>query len=113
LKEKNIKSSKLFSEKNDIDKVNDNVIVATYKYASHAFDYAALNRLILATPLMGRKSLIQSIGRIVRLSESKSDAIVYDLIDIDDGFNNIFIKSIKNKINILKNEFENCIFENN
>ena len=62
---------------------------------------------------MGRKSLIQSIGRIVRLSESKSDAIVYDLIDIDGGFNNIFIKSIKNKINILTNEFENCIFENN
>lgn len=112
LKEKNIKSSKLFSEKNDIDKVNDNVIVATYKYASHAFDYAALNRLILATPLMGRKSLIQSIGRIVRLYGGKSDAIVYDLIDTDDGFNNIFIKSIKNKINILTNEFENCIFEN-
>jgi len=112
LKEKNITSAKLFSEKNDIDKINDNVIVATYKYASHAFDYAALNRLILATPIMGRKSLIQTIGRIVRKSDNKKDAIVYDLIDNSKYFNNVFIKSIKIKINILKNEFDDCIFEN-
>lgn len=112
LKKKNITSAKLFSEKNDIDKINDNVIVATYKYASHAFDYAALSRLILATPIMGKKSLIQTIGRIVRKSDEKKDAIVYDLIDNDSNFNNIFVKSIKNKINILKNEFDNCIFEN-
>lgn len=112
LKDRNIQSAKLYSEKNDIDKINDNVIVATYKYASHAFDYAALSRLILATPIMGRKSLIQTIGRIVRKSNNKKDAIVYDLIDEDNCFNNIFIKSIKIKINILKTEFENCIFKN-
>jgi superfamily II DNA or RNA helicase len=112
LKEKNLSPTKLFSEKNDVDKVNDNVIVATYKYASHAFDYAALSRLILATPIMGKKSLIQTIGRIVRKSDNKKNAIVYDLIDSDSRFNDIFIRSIQIKINILENEFESCTFEN-
>jgi len=90
----------------------DRVIVATYKYASHAFDYKELNRLILAIPLMGKKSLIQSIGRIVRSSLDKSDAIVYDMIDIDSGFNGIFKKTIDSKTKILQTEFDTATFEN-
>ena len=110
LKEKNIDSVKLYSKENDIDKVKDRVIVATYKYASHAYDHASLNRLILAVPLMGKKSLIQTIGRIVRTSAGKSNAIVYDLIDISSKFNNIFINTKSMKTKILKNEFTNCKF---
>jgi superfamily II DNA or RNA helicase len=105
-----IKSAKLYSEENDIDKINDNVIIATYKYASHAFDHAELSRLIISVPLMGKKSLIQTIGRIVRRFEGKTNAIVYDLIDIDDKFRGIFTETIKNKINILNNEFDDCKF---
>jgi superfamily II DNA or RNA helicase len=110
LEKNKIKSAKLYSEENDIDKINDNVIVATYKYASHAFDHAELSRLIITTPLMGKKSLIQTIGRIVRRFEGKTNAIVYDMIDIDDKFRGIFTETIKNKINILNNEFDNCKF---
>lgn len=110
LEDKGITATKLYSEKHDIDKSQDNVIVATYKYASHAFDYKELNRLILTVPLMGKKSLIQTIGRIVRRSTGKTDAIVYDLIDVDEEFRGIFSLSIKNKINILNSEFDNCKF---
>jgi superfamily II DNA or RNA helicase len=107
-----IDSVKLYSKENTIDKNVDRVIVATYKYASHAFDYKELNRLILAIPLMGKKSLIQSIGRIVRSSLNKSDAIVYDMIDIDSGFNGIFKKTIDSKTKILQTEFDTATFEN-
>ena len=110
LEDKGITATKLYSEKHDVDKSQDNVIVATYKYASHAFDYKELSRLILTVPLMGKKSLIQTIGRIVRRSPGKIDAIVYDLIDIDEKFRGIFSVSIKNKINILNSEFTNCKF---
>lgn len=112
LEAKGITTTQLYSEKYDIDKTKDNVIVATYKYASHAFDYKELSRIILTVPLMGKKSLIQTIGRIVRRSEGKTDAIVYDMIDIDSGFRGIFSVSIKSKINILNSEFEKCIFIN-
>jgi superfamily II DNA or RNA helicase len=110
LKSVGINAVKLYSEENVIDKENDNVIVATFKYASKAFDYKQLNRLILAVPILGKKGLIQCIGRIIRKCENKIDAIVYDLIDIDSNFGGIFINSIKSKINILKNEYDNCIF---
>ena len=110
LEHNNISSVKLYSKENDIDKIKDVVIVATYKYVSHAYDHKQLNRLILAVPLMGKKSLIQTIGRIVRTADGKTNAIVYDLIDTSPKFNNIFIntKSMKNKI--LQNEFIDCNF---
>lgn len=110
LESKGIVTTKLYSEKNDIDKLQDNTIVATYKYASKAFDYAELSRLILTVPLSGKKSLIQSIGRIVRKFEGKTDATVYDLIDTDAGFRELFTLSINVKINILKSEFDDCEF---
>jgi superfamily II DNA or RNA helicase len=111
LESRDITTTKLFSEKHDIDKTKDNVIVATYKYASHAFDYAELSRLILAVPLSGKKSLIQTIGRVVRSFPGKTDAIVYDLIDVDSEFRGLFTSSIEQKKSILVNEFDNCTFE--
>lgn len=106
----NLSPTKLYSKKNVIDKENDKIIIAIYKYASLAFDYKELNRLILSIPLLGKKSLIQSIGRILRKCEGKTDTIVYDLIDIDKKFNGLFLNSIKNKINILKSEYNECEF---
>lgn len=110
LVKENLSPTKLYSKKNVIDKENDKIIIAIYKYASLAFDYKELNRLILSIPLLGKKSLIQSIGRILRKCEGKTDTIVYDLIDIDKEFNGLFLNSIKNKINILKSEYNECEF---
>lgn len=103
-----IRATPLQSEKQDIDKVNDNLIVATYKMASHGFDYAALSALVLATPLKGRVSLIQTVGRILRLFADKKHPLVFDLIDT--GFGDLFSKNIATKKNILEEEFKNCIF---
>ena len=111
LENKGLRPTKLYSKKHEIDKTKDDIIVATYKYASHAFDYKELNRLILAVPLSGKKSLIQTIGRVVRTAPNKTDAIVYDLIDIDPGFRKLFVNGINVKVNILNSEFDNCKFE--
>ncbi len=104
----NIRATPLMSDKQDIDKLKDNFIVATYKMASHGFDFAELSCLILATPLKGRVSLIQTIGRILRLTKNKKQPLVFDLIDCD--FGNIFSKNIYVKKNILQTEFGDCEF---
>ncbi|MBK7107441.1 MAG: DEAD/DEAH box helicase [Ignavibacteriae bacterium] len=108
LKNKNITAVPLMSEKQDIDKEKDNLIVATYKMASHGFDFAELSCLILASPLKGQISLIQTIGRILRLYENKKQPLVFDLIDID--FDNIFSRNIERKKSIIQREFGNCDF---
>lgn len=104
----NIKATPFMSEKKIIDKNNDNLLVATYKMASHGFDYADLSCLILATPLKGRVSLIQTIGRILRITNNKKQPLVFDLMDKD--YDDIFKYNIKTKKNILEGEFQKCEF---
>lgn len=104
LKDNNINARPLYSKEQYIDKENDNVIVATYKLASHGFDYSELSCLILATPLKGKVSLIQTIGRILRKHDNKQKPLVFDLIDHD--FGNIFSQSIPNKKAIINKEFK-------
>jgi len=103
-----IESRMFYSEKTDIDKENDRVIVATYGFAGAGFDMKQLSGVILGTPLSGKKSLIQVIGRILRRYEGKVNPIVYDLID--NKFNGMFIREIPRKRGILENEFK-CKFK--
>jgi superfamily II DNA or RNA helicase len=99
-----IKATELYSKKQSIDKINDKFIVATYKLASHGFDHAELSCLILATPLKGKTSLVQTIGRILRKKETKNKPIVFDLIDCEMG--NIFLDTISHKKRVLSTEFK-------
>jgi len=67
--------------KPNIDQQNDNLIVATAKKASAGFDYKELSALLIATPLKGQTSLIQTGGRILRACTGKQQPVIYDLID--------------------------------
>lgn len=98
-----IDSRQFYSQKREIDKENDDVIVATYKYAGAGFDMAALSAAIIGTPLSGKKSLIQVIGRILRSYAGKNAAVVYDFVDKE--FNGEFLKDVPRKKGILANEF--------
>ena len=100
-----IENTQFYSQKRSLDKMHDKVIIATYQFASHGFDMKRLSSIILASPLSGKKSLIQCIGRILRDDKDKNQPVVYDLIDT--GFNGMFLRDIPKKRNILKNEF-NC-----
>jgi len=68
-----------------------NVVFAT-KVADEGLDIAHLDRLFIATPYRSPYKLKQQIGRIMRPTEGKSDAVVYDFLD--------------EKIPILKNQVE-------
>jgi len=107
LKQNGIESRQFYSQKREIDKQHDEIIVATYKYAGAGFDMSSLSAAIIATPLSGKKSLIQVIGRIVRSHPDKPPPVVYDLIEM--GFNGLFSKDLDRKKSILYNEF-NCNF---
>jgi superfamily II DNA or RNA helicase len=107
LKNEGIESRQFYSQKTDIDKDKDNIIIATYAFAGAGFDMKRLSAAIIGTPLSGRKSLIQVIGRILRTYKGKRNPIVYDLNEV--GFAGLFQREIPRKIKILKDEFD-CQF---
>lgn len=106
LDELNIKHTRFYGKERNIDKINDDVIVATYSFTGKGFDMPRLSSLILACPLAGKKSIIQVVGRILRSKEGKQEPIVIDLIDMD--FPGFFLSEVKKKISIINNEFDNC-----
>jgi len=99
-----IEGRMFYSKEVEIDKENDRIIIATYGFAGAGFDMKQLSGVILGTPLSGRKSLIQVIGRILRTYEGKNPPIVYDLIDTQ--FKGLFTREILKKKAILESEFK-------
>ena len=57
------------------------VLFATYTLAKEGLDIPRLNRLIMCTPHRDKVCTQQSVGRIMRPAEGKTDAVVYDLLD--------------------------------
>ncbi|MBD3260778.1 MAG: hypothetical protein GF334_03740 [Candidatus Altiarchaeales archaeon] len=57
------------------------VLVATYDLLAEGFNYRPLNRLFMATPVKWKGLVVQTVGRVQRPFEGKTDAIVYDYID--------------------------------
>ena len=104
-----IKNRRFYGEEREIDKKNDNVIVATYSYAGTGFDFKELSSLILACPLAGKKSLIQVIGRILRLCNNKITPVVVDLIDL--CVPTFSLPDVKRKKKIINEEFDCQILE--
>lgn len=100
-----IDSEALYSKKATIDETT-NVVVATYSFAGAGFDLKTLSALVYASPYKGKKSTIQTIGRILRKSEGKTKAVVFDLIDQACG--TVFNGHIKNKSKIIRDEFGDC-----
>ncbi|MDD6716944.1 MAG: DEAD/DEAH box helicase [Firmicutes bacterium] len=56
-------------------------LFATYALAKEGLDIPCLDRLLLVTPQKDYAVVTQSIGRIDRKCEGKTDAIVYDYVD--------------------------------
>lgn len=107
LESQGIQNRKYYGEEREIDKENDSILVVTYKFCGQGFDMPALSALIYACPLAGKKSLIQTIGRILRELEGKNNPVVVDLIDR--SFGSFFTSEITQKSKILEKEFENKI----
>jgi len=56
-------------------------LFATYSLAKEGLDIPRLERLFLTTPIKDYAVVIQSIGRIARTFEGKSEPIAYDFVD--------------------------------
>ena len=69
-------------------------LFATYSLAKEGLDIPRLDRLYLATPQKDYAVITQSIGRIARTFEGKSEPICYDYVD--DGIQYL-IKSYKKR----------------
>lgn len=66
---------------NDFKDGQIQVLVATYDLLAEGFNYRPLNRLFLATPVKWKGLVVQSVGRVQRPCEGKTEAIVYDYVD--------------------------------
>jgi superfamily II DNA or RNA helicase len=97
-------------EKTELDKENVMTVLATYSYAGKGFDFEQLSSLILGTNLAGKKSLIQVVGRILRIGDKHKKAPVVDDL-IDNAFPSMFIPDMQKKQAIIKNEF-GCQIQN-
>jgi superfamily II DNA or RNA helicase len=59
------------------------VLFATYQLAKEGLDLPCLNKLFLTTPKRDKVVIQQSVGRIMRKSDGKDQAHVYDFYDGD------------------------------
>ncbi|MFO7600140.1 MAG: DEAD/DEAH box helicase family protein [Candidatus Desulfacyla sp.] len=61
----------------------ERLIIATGRYLGEGFDDARLDTLFLALPVSWRGILAQYAGRLHRLHEGKSEAIIFDYADLN------------------------------
>ena len=105
LTDNGIENRKIYGKQKSFDYDNDRCLVATYKYAGKAFDFDKLSAGILATPLSGKKSIIQICGRILRKKPNgkRITPVFMHLIDLDNF--HLFVEDVTRTRNIIKQEF--------
>ena len=60
----------------------DSVILATGRYLGEGFDHPQLDTLLLALPIAWKGTITQYAGRLHRPSDGKTDARIYDYVDV-------------------------------
>jgi len=101
-----VENRQFYGKSREIDKANDNIVVATYSFCGKGFDMPRLSALILACPLSGKKSLIQTVGRVLRDCDGKIQPVVVDMVDL--AFPMLSMPDVKRKKNVISGEFTNC-----
>lgn len=66
------------------------VLVATAQLIGEGFDLKQLSSIFLATPIKFTGRVKQYIGRILRISEGKEEAVIYDYLDVNGMLKNSF-----------------------
>ena len=64
-----------------LEKHDDAILIANYALLSTGVNIKKLHNMVLASPLKAYTTVTQSIGRGMRLHESKKEFVVYDLVD--------------------------------
>ncbi len=64
-----------------VEKEKKSIIIASYGTFSTGINIRNINNIVLASPSKSKIRVLQSIGRGLRLSESKSSILVFDIAD--------------------------------
>lgn len=64
-----------------VENSNNSIIIASYGTFSTGINIKNLHNVIFASPSKSKIRVLQSIGRGLRTSESKTDAVLYDIAD--------------------------------
>ena len=75
------------------------VIVATVSLAKEGLDVVELDTLHLVSSLANKSDTVQSVGRIERVCEGKTDCVVYDYVDTKIPY---LVSKYKKRVNWLK-----------
>lgn len=67
--------------RNIVEKERDAIVVASYGTFSTGINIRNLHNVIFASPSKSKIRNLQSIGRGLRTSETKSSAVLYDIAD--------------------------------
>lgn len=71
------------------------LIIATASLIGEGFDLADLDTLVLSMPLSFEGRMIRYAGRLHRLSDGKSDVLIYDYLD---SSNAMLLKMYRNRL---------------
>ena len=74
----------------ELNSSNDHILVATAQLIGEGFDLRQLDSIFLATPIRFTGRVKQYIGRILRISEGKEEAVIYDYVDENGMLKNSF-----------------------
>jgi superfamily II DNA or RNA helicase len=74
----------------ELDGERARVLVATAQLIGEGFDLGRLSAIFLATPIKFTGRVKQYIGRILRVSEGKREAVIYDYLDHNGILKNSF-----------------------
>ena len=61
---------------------DDAILIANYAVCSTGINMKKLHNLIFASPLKAFTTVAQSLGRLMRKHNSKTEANIYDLVDV-------------------------------
>jgi len=89
-----------------VENENNAIIVASYGTFSTGINIRNLHNVIFSSPTKSRIRSLQSIGRSLRQSESKTDATLYDIADdLSFGsYKNFTLNHFSERINIYNEE---------
>ena len=91
----------------ELTEVSDNsIIVASYGTFSTGINIKNLHNVIFASPSKSRVRNLQSIGRVLRKGENKSQATLYDIADdiSKNSFRNYTLKHLIERVKVYNEE---------
>lgn len=94
-------------QRNLLEEVSGSILIAPYQVMSTGVNLRNLHFLILASPLKAFTTISQSLGRLMRKHPSKTEAIIFDIVD-NLGKSCIFMKQYNHRVeaSYIPEEFE-------